>query len=443
MQVRPNIKELDDLTLLRAYASTCAQEEFEELVHRHIDFVFSTALRKVNGDAHLAQDVTQQVFADLSSKAHALFRHPSLPAWLHTSTRYVAANAVRSESRRRHRERESQFMQEYEPNSPLVSGDWESVRPLIDEALSEMHERDRGAIILRFFEGKPYAEVGMQMAITANAARMRTERALDKLRSLLSKRGITSTSEALAITLSVHAVTAAPVGLASAISAGTIGTGALLSHTAGISIMSSTKVYLGVAAGVIVLGTTGIILQHKQADALHGELRRISAASALQGPIDVISINPRMMQTSTVNAADVDAELAKLEDETTRLQKAIETKISADPNRKSELVFPLEQVEKKPRISSFVQPEYPDLMRRDGIEGEVVVAFVVNSKGEADKIRVLSSTRQEFESATIKAVESWRFIPGERSGQRVSTGELQQAVKFKVGGQAKEPAAWF
>src|SRR5437773_6501329 len=102
----------DDAQLLRRYAEAGSESAFSELVSRHIDLVYSAALRQVGGDTHLAQDVTQTVFADLARKA----RMPSLPAvltgWLYQATRYAAAKAVRTERRRANREKEAVAMHE-------------------------------------------------------------------------------------------------------------------------------------------------------------------------------------------------------------------------------------------------------------------------------------------------------------------------------------------
>lgn len=91
---------MDDATLLRRYAQDRAESDFAELVRRHLNLVYSAALRQVNGDTHFAQDVTQLVFTDLARKAAKLADHRVLAGWLFTSTRFAAAKLVRGESRR-------------------------------------------------------------------------------------------------------------------------------------------------------------------------------------------------------------------------------------------------------------------------------------------------------------------------------------------------------
>src|SRR5512147_1381624 len=93
-----------DAQLLHDYATTNSQEAFGELVRRHVNLVYSTALRQVGGDTYLAKDVAQTVFTDLARKAHSLSRRPTLSGWLYTSARFAAAKAVRAEQRRRGRE---------------------------------------------------------------------------------------------------------------------------------------------------------------------------------------------------------------------------------------------------------------------------------------------------------------------------------------------------
>ena len=100
----------NDEQLLDAYARERSESAFGELVTRHIDFVYSTALRVVNGDSHLAQDVAQTVFIDLARKAGSLPGDVGLAGWLHRHTCYKGATAVRTERRRQTREQTAMEM---------------------------------------------------------------------------------------------------------------------------------------------------------------------------------------------------------------------------------------------------------------------------------------------------------------------------------------------
>lgn len=203
--------------LLRCYAVDGSESAFTELVRQHIDLVYSAALRQVNGDAAAAQDITQAVFTDLARKAARLIGHASLTGWLYTSVRFEAGKSRRAEQRRHAREYESHAM-----NQLLRSDDpadaWHEMRPVLDDVMHELNDADRDAVLLRFFERKPLAEIGARLGLSENAARMRVERALEKLRAELSKRGITSTGAAVAAALTERAVNAAPARLIAEVS---------------------------------------------------------------------------------------------------------------------------------------------------------------------------------------------------------------------------------
>ena len=207
----------DSRELLRRYVAERSEPAFTELVQRHIDLVYSAALRQVGGEAPAAQDVTQAVFTDLARKAARLTRHTSLTGWLYTSTRYLAAKARRAEQRRRAREQHAHTMNQLlQSTGPDPA--WDELRPVLDDVMHELSAADREAVLLRFFERRPLAEIGTRLGLSENAARMRVDRALDKLRAALAKRGVTSTATALAAVLADEAVSAAPVGLAATVS---------------------------------------------------------------------------------------------------------------------------------------------------------------------------------------------------------------------------------
>src|SRR5581483_6396317 len=139
----------DDSQLLARYCAEGSETAFAEIVSRHVALVYSAALRRTGGDAHLAQDVAQIVFADLARKARWLPRTVVLAGWLHRAARYAAAQLMRTEQRRRGREQHALAMNtlhaEPEP-------DWNEIRPWLDEALDRLGATDRDALLLRFFE---------------------------------------------------------------------------------------------------------------------------------------------------------------------------------------------------------------------------------------------------------------------------------------------------
>ena len=183
-----------DADLLSRFAATNSEAAFAELVQRHVNLVYSAALRQVNGDAHLAQDVAQTVFTDLARKAGSLANRDSLTGWLYTSAHFAAAKIIRGEHRRR--DREEKFMREpIAETAPEL--DWEQLRPTLDDAMHELKEADREAILLRYFENRPFAEVGAKLGLNENAARMRVERALEKLRAALTQRGVTTAADSV------------------------------------------------------------------------------------------------------------------------------------------------------------------------------------------------------------------------------------------------------
>lgn len=209
----------DDAALLRSYAEKGSEAAFTALVQRHLDLVYAVALRRVGGDTHLAADVTQHVFATLARQASRLYRVNVLGAWLHTATRNAAIDVVISEQRRKVREQAS-LDPALTPDNPPP--EWERLKPVLDAAIDELPAPDREAIVLRFLERRPFGEIGTVLKVSADAARMRTERALDKLRAVLERRGITSTATAVGAIISSQPLVSAPAGLASAVAAASL-----------------------------------------------------------------------------------------------------------------------------------------------------------------------------------------------------------------------------
>jgi uncharacterized protein (TIGR03435 family) len=251
----------DDMDLVRQYARHASEEAFAALVSRHINLVYSVALRQVR-DPHLAEEITQAVFILLARKAASLDPKTILPGWLCRTAHYTSANALTIQRRRQGREQKA-YMQSLmnEPEADV----WAQIAPLLDTALAQLGEADHNAIVLRFFEGRNFKQVAAALGTGEDTARMRIKRAVGKLRKFFTKRGITLSAALITGAISAHSVQAAPAGLAKTISAVAITKGAMAggSTTAlikgALKIMAWTKIKTAIVAGVILLSAAGTI----------------------------------------------------------------------------------------------------------------------------------------------------------------------------------------
>ncbi len=274
---------IEDTELLRRYAEEQSEAAFTELVERRLGLVYAVALRQTGGDAHRAQDIAQTVFTHLARKASSLARQPVLAGWLYRSTQFAARDAMRTEWRRRAREQKAHTMHEI-LSEDRSAGEWDKLRPDLDQILSELDESDRDALVLRFLDDRPLADVGAKLKLTENAARMRVQRALEKVRTLLAARGVTSTAAALAGVLTGQAGAAAPASIVASVSsaalAGAASSGALVTATGLFKIMSTTKV-ITAAAVVALVGLAGYefaVIQKTKASAASLERERVQMA---------------------------------------------------------------------------------------------------------------------------------------------------------------------
>ena len=203
----------NDQDLLRQFSRDHSQDAFTALVQRHVNLVYSTALRHVRS-RELAEEVAQSVFSDLARNAARLKAKTVLSAWLYQVTRGQAVDVVRRESRRQARERFAAEMTAVN----ATSSDWTRIELLLDDAMESLNETDRAAVLLRYFENKPLREVGALLGASDDAAQKRVSRAVERLREFFSKRGVTASASGLVVLLSANAIQAAPAGLVAAIS---------------------------------------------------------------------------------------------------------------------------------------------------------------------------------------------------------------------------------
>jgi RNA polymerase sigma factor (sigma-70 family) len=272
--------------LLAQYVADGSEEAFRELVERYMNLVYSTAVRLVDGDAHRAQDVTQEVFLDLARLARGLSSRVMLGGWLHRHTCFVAAMVLRRERRRQHRERQAAEMHTLEDHGKAR---FEQIAPLLDEAINQLSTPDRSAIVLRFYEGQDLRSIGQALALNEDAAQKRVARALEKLRRLLLRRGVALSGAGLAAMLGAEASTAAPAGLAASVSSAALagaaaGKGALALTTLKV-ISSMTKVKIATGTIVVACLGTAVVLEQQSVAALRAQNRALEQQVAQLGQV--------------------------------------------------------------------------------------------------------------------------------------------------------------
>ena len=245
------------MELLRQYADRNSDEVFAALVARHVNLVYSAALRKT-GNADAAQEITQAVFIILAQKAGRLSQRTILSGWLYQTTRLTAANFLRTEIRRVRREQEAYMQSLANETEPEL---WPQMAPLLEDAMGQLGEKDRNAIALRFFEGKSFQEIGAAFGASDNAAKKRVAHALEKLHRYFSKHGVSSTTAIIAGAISANSAHAAPVGLATTITATVIkgpavaaSTLALVKGTLKVMTWMKLKIALSITAALLLAG---------------------------------------------------------------------------------------------------------------------------------------------------------------------------------------------
>jgi RNA polymerase sigma factor (sigma-70 family) len=356
----------DDTALLADYAANGSESAFEELVSRHAGLVYSAALRQV-GKPGLAEEITQAVFCILARKAGSLGARTVVSGWLYRTTRFTSLKSLRSERRRAARELESHLMSADHRSSadPLantaavaeVDEAWEQMAPLVDEAMDALAEKDRDALILRFFDNLNLREVGDRLGISDDAAQKRVSRALERLRGFLSARGVGASVGVIALALPAKAVGAAPFGLTTTL------TGIATSTTAGIggaTILTLTnetihmiawtklKTFVPVALiGAFAVGTPLVVQQNSISDLRQENAKLLAKNQQLEKPV---VITPAVDTNELEELRKEAAEVHRLRGEVARLrssQSAAQTAVAAAETERVRMVKKLDSADAK------------------------------------------------------------------------------------------------
>jgi uncharacterized protein (TIGR03435 family) len=287
------MRDMNDIELLRRYATDGSEEAFAEVVSRHVNMVYSVALRHL-GNSHQAEEITQAVFVILARKAHSLRKGTLLPGWLHKTAWFTADNFRKTEIRRKNREQEA-YMQSLlnEPESNALSrrnpmeADWAQMAPLLDTALAGLGDKDRNAIVLRFFNGKKLSEIGAAMGMNEEAAKKRVNRAVEKLRHFFTRRGVVLPAAVMTTAISAYSVQAAPAGLVVSATGATASGSTLFLIKTTLNKLLWMKLKTSIASGMAVLLAAGIavgVVSQVRSSRIEDAIRNTDAQSLGRAP---------------------------------------------------------------------------------------------------------------------------------------------------------------
>ncbi|MEA2735574.1 MAG: hypothetical protein QOE14_2025, partial [Humisphaera sp.] len=248
---------MNDRALIDQFAATRDAQAFEELVRRHVDWIYAAARRQV-GPAN-AEDVTQAVFVVLAEKPATAARQAALSPWLFGVLRFASLRCLRDQSRRRQHERAAAEQARSARMDVESDDEREQMLAMLDELVAKLRDRDRRPVIMRFYQRCSFAQIGDALGVSEEAARKRVTRSVDKLRSMFAAQGVSGVPgdamQMFTVTALLHAAPAAIAMHAAqaAISAGAAGASGVLAKGA-IAMMRIQK--LQRAAMVLLAVTT-------------------------------------------------------------------------------------------------------------------------------------------------------------------------------------------
>jgi RNA polymerase sigma factor (sigma-70 family) len=424
-----------DAALLRRYVARGDQSAFGEIVRRRLNLVYSVALRQVGGDVHLAQDVVQAVFTALARKAPALVARPVLSGWLYRSAQFAASDVVRAERRRRAREGETMH------EMPVgADADWERLRPLLDEVMTELRDDDRDAVALRFFEQRGFAEIGATLRLTDDAARKRVERALAQLHAALARRGIKSTAAALGLALANQAAVAAPASWAATVTATALaGAAKTTLGTLGI-FMGITKLQVGIAGAVVIVAATGYLLQAKTNAGLR---REIAALRVQQTAVSSLRTENQRLATAAAEVEMLrrdDAELKQLAQDVAATSKLVAAQSRSAQARAGEQAAQAE-IDRMNREGNALVLEYRALVERSRDPKLTPEERAAADAAAKQKLAAIQQKQREVQAFTQNARSTYPDLPARSAYvRRAESGDGPAGMPGTISARRPESA---
>jgi RNA polymerase sigma factor (sigma-70 family) len=399
MQVKP------DAVLISEYVRLGSEAAFSEIVVRYTDLIYSAVLRQVDR-ADLVEDVAQSVFTDLARKAPSLAstltENGTIVCWIYRSTRYALSKHLRAENRRHIRE--NRAMQEFDAAAAL-SPDWESVRPKLDEALADLSEEDRQAMLLRYSQGRDFQTIGAALGISDDAAQKRVARALEKLRMRLAHHGITSTAAMLSTVLSINAIQTAPAGLAARLAGASLASAAASTGTT-LTIMTLTSFKTGIIATGIAVGLAiWLAAEHQSIRALQDENAVLRGQISQQPKPPEASSSPQNAIGQENSDRDELDELRREHEELLKLRGDVGVLRDTVDKKQAEL----DAIEKA-RKERDIEADYKDIVVGNvlSIFGKASHAFAITNDGLLPTD--FSQIQNQIESAMISVWSQHGFV---------------------------------
>jgi RNA polymerase sigma factor (sigma-70 family) len=194
---------ISDAELLTQYRAARSNEVFARIVERHGPLVLRTCLRRLD-NLHDAEDAAQDAFEALAQQADSI--RGSLGAWLHGVAQHAANHLLRSRTRRVRREEAAASMRAMPQTALCEQAEW---RDELDAALSQLPEPLREAVILRYLEGRKFDEAARLAGCPLATLSRRATEGINRLRSILGRRGMAFSTAALAGLLAQETVQSA------------------------------------------------------------------------------------------------------------------------------------------------------------------------------------------------------------------------------------------